>query len=84
MGWNTVTWQGNPKLLKGIVNKMDFYFVHSFAFVPKSNSDLIATADYSIPITSIINRNNIWGTQFHPEKSSKAGMQIIKNFIDNV
>ncbi len=82
MGWNTVTWEGEPDLLKGIPNSMDFYFVHSFAFVPKYDSELIANANYSIPITSIINRNNIWGTQFHPEKSSKAGLKIIKNFVD--
>ena len=84
MGWNTVTWEGNPTLLKGIPNRMDFYFVHSFGFVPKYDSNKIATVDYSIPITSIIHRNNIWGTQFHPEKSSKAGLKIIENFVYDV
>lgn len=84
MGWNTVTWEGCPNLLKGIPNRMDFYFVHSYGFVPKYDSDKIATVDYSIPITSIINRNNIWGTQFHPEKSSKAGLKIIKNFVYDI
>ena len=63
---------------------MDFYFVHSYAFVPEIKSEIIAITDYSLPVTAIVNKENIWGTQFHPEKSSKAGLKIMKNFTENI
>tara|TARA_Y100001968_G_scaffold218149_1_gene200825 strand:- start:232 stop:867 length:636 start_codon:yes stop_codon:yes gene_type:complete len=80
MGWNTVKWSNSYDLLEGIPNKSDFYFVHSYAFVPSNASEIVATVDYSIPVTAVVNRDNIWGTQFHPEKSSKAGLKIMENF----
>lgn len=80
MGWNTVKWNVCSPLLEGIPNNSDFYFVHSYAFVPKKTSEIVATSDYSISITAVVNKNNIWGTQFHPEKSSKAGLKIMENF----
>ena len=71
-----------PPLLEGIPNNSDFYFVHSYAFVPNKTSEIVATSDYSISITAVVNKNNIWGTQFHPEKSSKAGLKIMENFLN--
>ncbi len=84
MGWNTVKWDNSNDLLMGIPNAIDFYFVHSYAFVPKNKNEIIATTDYSLPITAIVNKDNIWGTQFHPEKSSKAGLKILQNFINYI
>ena len=84
MGWNTVSCLSSNGLLKGIPSEVDFYFVHSYAFVPEIKSEIIAITDYSLPVTAIVNKENIWGTQFHPEKSSKAGLKIMKNFTENI
>tara|TARA_B100002052_G_C15796919_1_gene559143 strand:+ start:261 stop:896 length:636 start_codon:yes stop_codon:yes gene_type:complete len=84
MGWNTVTWLNSNSLLEGIPSGADFYFVHSYAFVPENKSEIIATTDYSLPVTAIVNKDNIWGTQFHPEKSSKAGLKILRNFTNYI
>ena len=84
MGWNTVIWNDSPPLLSGIPSSTDFYFVHSYAFIPENKENIIAKADYSVPVTAIVNKENIWGTQFHPEKSSKAGLLIIKNFLEYI
>ena len=69
-------------MLKGIKNDTDFYFVHSYAFVPSDEENLIASVDYSIKVSAVIAKDNIFGVQFHPEKSSKAGFQILKNFFN--
>ena len=84
VGWNTVSWLCNAEILNGIPSETDFYFVHSFAFVPQDLTQIKATVNYSIPVTAIINKDNIWGTQFHPEKSSKAGLKILQNFADYI
>tara|TARA_B100000965_G_scaffold405576_1_gene440214 strand:+ start:923 stop:1570 length:648 start_codon:yes stop_codon:yes gene_type:complete len=82
MGWNGLSGFKSHKILKGIEPNTDFYFVHSFAFVPKNQNHLIATVDYPKNIPAIVAKENIWGVQFHPEKSSKAGFQILKNFFN--
>ena len=81
MGWNSIKKVSNSRLLKDIPDGTDFYFVHSYGFVPDDKIDIVATSYYSISITAVIGRDNIWGTQFHPEKSSKAGFNVLKNFI---
>ena len=63
-------------------NEANFYFVNSFSFNKVNFEELIATTSYGIEFPSIVNKQNVFGTQFHPEKSSRAGMQILKNFID--
>ena len=80
MGWNIVKWDNPNNLLMGIPNETDFYFVHSYAFVPENKDEIIATTDYSQNITAIVNKDNIWGTQFHPEKSHFGGFQLLLNF----
>jgi len=82
MGWNTVMWSYSPPLLSGIPSNTDFYFVHTYVFMPEKKVEIIAKANYSVPVTAVVNKGNIWGTQFHPEKSSKAGLRIIKNFLE--
>jgi glutamine amidotransferase len=82
MGWNSVNFKSNSKIIKGIENLTDFYFVHSYAFKPKDKTLVVATTKYEIEFCSIINKENIFGTQFHPEKSSKSGRKILENFLN--
>jgi len=56
--------------------------VHSYAFVPQDPADVLATTDYGVPLTAAVRRGRIWGTQFHPEKSSRAGFRLLRNFIE--
>jgi glutamine amidotransferase len=59
----------------------DFYFVHSYAFVPEQADDVLASTDYGLPVTAAVQRANVLGTQFHPEKSGRAGFQVLRNFL---
>ena len=70
-------------LFDGIPAGTDFYFVHSFAFVTDEPADVLATTDYGMPVTAAVRRGNVWGTQFHPEKSSRAGFRLLRNFIES-
>ncbi|WED28396.1 imidazole glycerol phosphate synthase subunit HisH [Vibrio sp. DW001] len=80
MGWNTVTAQkGNP-LFDGIEEDEYFYFVHSYAM--PVGEDTIARCDYGNPFTAAVQNGNYYGVQFHPERSSKAGSRLIKNFLE--
>lgn len=82
IGWNTVSFKKKHEFLEGIPNETDFYFVNSYVFVPKNQSNLIGLTEYKIKFCSIVGDKNIFGTQFHPEKSSKAGLKILKNFLN--
>lgn len=81
VGWNSVLLLGAPTLFALIPDATDFYFVHSFAMVPEDDADLFATCDYGVQVAAVIGRGRVYGTQFHPEKSSKAGLQLLKNFL---
>jgi glutamine amidotransferase len=82
VGWNEVTGCASKGgLFDGIPDGTDFYFVHSYAFMPDDPIDILAITDYGIPITAAVGRGHIWGTQFHPEKSSFAGNRLLRNFI---
>lgn len=80
MGWNDLKFINDCALLKGVKEGSYMYFVHSFLAEVKDRTNLNATAFYGLEIPAIVSNNNIYGTQFHPEKSGKAGMQILKNF----
>ena len=83
IGWNSVSpCRTKGGLFDGIPAGTDFYFVHSYAFVTEDPADVIATTDYGISVTAAVRRGNVWGTQFHPEKSSRAGFQLLRNFIE--
>ena len=83
VGWNSITrTRTADHLLDNIPDGTDFYFVHSYAFVPQDPSDVLATTDYGIPITAAVRRGHVWGAQFHPEKSSRAGFRLLRNFIE--
>ena len=81
IGWNEIEIQKESKIFKDIKNKSHMYFVHSYEFIPEDKSVISATTDYSSKIVCSIERHNLFGTQFHPEKSYKTGLKIIENFI---
>ena len=81
IGWNEIEIQKESKIFKDIKNKSHMYFVHSYEFVPEDKSVISATTDYSSKIVCAVERENLFGTQFHPEKSDKTGLKIIDNFI---
>jgi len=84
MGWNTLNELRHHPLLDGIATGADglhAYFVHSFELKPANRSDLVAQADYGGPLTAVVGRDNMVGTQFHPEKSQKLGLKLIANFL---
>ena len=81
MGWNNISINQKSKLFSGIENESHFYFVHSFAFDVENEQFISATTNYSTEIVSAIEKDNIFGTQFHPEKSQANGIKILENFI---
>ena len=81
IGWNEIEIQKESKIFKDIKNKSHMYFVHSYEFIPEDKSVILATTDYSSKIVCSVERDNLFGTQFHPEKSDKTGLKIIENFI---
>lgn len=85
MGWNTLTVRRDHALLDGITTGPDglhAYFVHSFHLMTPDAASLIAEADYGGPVTAMVGRDNIAGTQFHPEKSQTLGLRLIANFLN--
>ena len=81
IGWNEINILKDSKIFKDIENNSHMYFVHSYEFVPNDMSVVSATTDYSSKIICSIEKDNIFGTQFHPEKSDKIGLKIISNFL---
>ena len=81
IGWNEIEIQKESKIFKDVKNKSHMYFVHSYEFIPEDKSVISATTDYSSKIVCSVERENLFGTQFHPEKSDKIGLKIIDNFM---
>ena len=84
MGWNTLNPVRTHPLLDGVPvgpDGLHAYFVHSYQFKPSDRADLVAEADYGGPVTAIVGRDTMVGTQFHPEKSQKLGLALIANFL---
>ena len=82
MGWNQIQICSNHPALAGIENDSFVYFVHSYYADPINASDIAVKCQYGIPFTAAISRGNLFASQFHPEKSQKIGLQIIKNFVN--
>ena len=83
VGWNSIRFNGQrDSLFSEIPEGTDFYFVHSYGFIAQSENDVIASVHYGVEITAAVRRGHVWGTQFHPEKSSKAGFQLLRNFLE--
>lgn len=81
MGWNDLVIDRAHPVLEGIVTGDHAYFVHSYAMTVTDPAHLLAHSDYGGPVTAIVGRGNILGTQFHPEKSQRAGLRLIANFL---
>ena len=81
IGWNEINIIKDSKIFKDIENKSHMYFVHSYEFIPEDKSVISATTDYSSNVVCAVEKENIFGTQFHPEKSDKMGLRIVENFI---
>ena len=81
IGWNQINIVKESKIFKDIDNNSHMYFVHSYEFIPNDKNVISATTDYSSNIVCSVEKENIFGTQFHPEKSDKSGLKIIDNFI---
>lgn len=81
MGWNQVTQTQSHPLWEGITQDSRFYFVHSYYAAPTSSEVIVGTSAYPDTFAAVLARNNIFATQFHPEKSAQAGLQLLKNFV---
>ena len=82
IGWNEINILKDSRIFKDIKDKSHMYFVHSYEFVPSDKNTVSATTNYSSNHVCAVEKDNIFGTQFHPEKSDKIGLKIIDNFID--
>jgi imidazole glycerol-phosphate synthase subunit HisH len=81
IGWSPVHWEHDSELTEGLGEETPFYFVHSFAPRPEANGDVLGTAAYGQRFTCAVERPPLYGVQFHPEKSSSAGLSLLANFI---
>lgn len=84
MGWNNLIINRESSLVKNIGNDDYVYFVHSYYAKPNNFNDVIAYAEYSVRVPGIVQKDNVIGMQFHPEKSSKVGLQLLKNFKEMI
>ena len=80
MQWNVLEHDGRARMLAGLDDPLWMYFVHSYA--PETSADVVATCDYGGPVVAAVERDNVWATQFHPEKSGPAGLHLLRNFVD--
>jgi imidazole glycerol-phosphate synthase subunit HisH len=81
MGWNQLDIQRDSRLFDDLPTDTSAYFVHSYYCAPTNPDDILATVDYGIPFTAAVQREHIYGVQFHPEKSQRTGLQILTNFL---
>ena len=82
IGWNEISIVKSSKIFKNIRDKTHMYFVHSYEFIPNDKNSISATTSYSSTHVCAVEKENIFGTQFHPEKSDKIGLKIIENFLN--
>jgi glutamine amidotransferase len=82
MGWNNLHLQKQSALLDGITENDYFYFVHSYYCVPRDEERIVASVEYDGQLAAVVSRENLYGVQFHPEKSSKSGLHILRNFAE--
>jgi glutamine amidotransferase len=82
VGWNEIYPSGKSSLFNGIPGGSDFYFVHSYHLIPKYNDHVVATTPYCGRFVSAVGTGNIFGVQFHPEKSGRLGFHVLDNFLN--
>lgn len=80
IGWNSLELRRSSPLVAGLGDSPTFYFVHSYHLTPDDSEAVLATCDYGGPVVSIVEKDNIFGVQFHPEKSQHDGLQLLRNF----
>lgn len=81
IGWNNLHLQRHSELLDGITNADYFYFVHSYYCVSRDEDATVASVEYGVELAAVVNKENVYGVQFHPEKSSKKGLRVLSNFV---
>jgi imidazole glycerol-phosphate synthase subunit HisH len=81
IGFNTTHYRNDKKMFEGLKPDLDFYFIHSFIMRNVENKAIAATTNYGVEFVSAVEKDNIWGCQFHPEKSQMSGLHLIKNFL---
>jgi imidazole glycerol-phosphate synthase subunit HisH len=81
MGWNQLVPRRLSPLMDGLEADSSAYFVHSYYCVPAEPEDVVAVVDYGLPFTAVVQRANIYGVQFHPEKSQRTGLRLLSNFL---
>ncbi len=84
MGWNQVGSNGEVALLRGIPEGSFFYFVHSYYVKDAAPEEVAATTDYLVPFPSVLGKGRTWAVQFHPEKSGEVGLQLLRNFLEEI
>jgi glutamine amidotransferase len=82
MGWNEVTFPRRLPLIEGIADGTDFYFVHSYQVVCHNPADVLGTCEHGQQFTAMLARENLFAAQFHPEKSQRGGLQLLRNFVE--
>jgi len=83
MGWNNLKLEQSNKVLYQDFDGIDYYFIHSYEFVADNSENVLATVDHGGQVTAIVSKDNVFGCQFHPEKSQRAGLELLKSFINN-
>jgi imidazole glycerol-phosphate synthase subunit HisH len=81
IGWNPVAWRRGEPLVEGLPDPCAFYHVHTFAPCPARAEDVLGTAEYGAEFVTAVGRRNVWGVQFHPEKSGPDGLRLLGNFV---
>ena len=80
IGWNQVSQQRKDPLFQDVLDEMHFYFVHSYHLRPENSGHVLGLSNYGYDFAAVVCKDNLWGVQFHPEKSQNAGLQLLKNF----
>ena len=80
IGWNQVSQQRKDPLFQDVLDEMHFYFVHSYHLRPENSGHVLGLSNYGCDFAAVVRKDNLWGVQFHPEKSQNAGLQLLKNF----
>ena len=81
VGWNTVKLKSDDPILEGLGSEQDFYFLHSYHVVLNRETKCLGITEHGHSITAMLRSRNIWGVQFHPEKSQSSGLRLLSNFV---
>ena len=82
MGWNELKTENISKVFQKVIDKNHAYFIHSYEFIPKNKKNISITTNYGKDVTAAVSSDNIFGSQFHPEKSQNTGLKILTNFLN--